>query len=447
MSVAIDGYLKKKSSKKSLLSRGWNKRWFALAGDTLSYSDSPREKTPSGVFKVANLKDIFKSSEQVFELVFEERSLVLKANDAVELKRWMKAIEGARQYIKGLSTDPNMSLRDQQAQQRNAYASKTIAVNGSQVQHVQQGRRQDEEKEQEEPPSPRKLLASPSKMEQAKAAKGNAFGTFWGKGSVESPSRESDTSEVCEATEVMQIDLTDTYSPQGLRKPPSHKMPHDAKPPQIYSSNQSTSRREDQRIPGTKERVPLQRSQEPALIATSFSADFDQVEDSSTPLRIVASSKPTHGIVASSKPQQQPHVVKASPHKAVLPPAEKDWDNWDSESDGGSDADENTKPNVLGPEAHKGGEGRNHPGAAAMHTTSWSGGFERQDQNHHAHDFSTAIRPVTPMSTTDTMKGAKGTRPHTPNLKPPLVNSPKQKTPGVQADDKWVEEDWDSDEE
>jgi hypothetical protein len=57
------------------------------------------------------------------------------------------------------------------------------------------------------------------------------------------------------------------------------------------------------------------------------------------------------------------------------------------------------------------------------------------------------IRPVIPMSTTGTMKGAKGTRPHTPNLKTPLVNSPKQKTPGVQADDKWVEEDWDSDEE
>jgi hypothetical protein len=52
-----------------LQSRSWNKRWFALAGDTLSYSDSPREKTPSGVFKVANLKDILKSSDQVFEVL------------------------------------------------------------------------------------------------------------------------------------------------------------------------------------------------------------------------------------------------------------------------------------------------------------------------------------------------------------------------------------------
>jgi hypothetical protein len=86
-------------------------------------------------------------------------------------------------------------------------------------------------------------------MEQAKTAKGNAFGTFWGKGSVEIPRLESDTSEVCEATEVMQIDPTEMYSLKGFRKPPSHKMPYDAKPPQIYSSNQSTSRREDQRMP------------------------------------------------------------------------------------------------------------------------------------------------------------------------------------------------------
>ena len=55
------------------------------------------------------------------------------------------------------------------------------------------------------------------------------------------------------------------------------------------------------------------------------------------------------------------------------------------------------------------------------------------------------IRPVTPMSTGDiAVKKANGKKVHMQS--PPLANPMAPASAGVQVDDNWVEEDWDSDE-
>jgi len=48
----------------------WNKRWFTLAGNLLSYSASSKHKAPNGVFQLTDLKRISQLEGLAFEVGF-----------------------------------------------------------------------------------------------------------------------------------------------------------------------------------------------------------------------------------------------------------------------------------------------------------------------------------------------------------------------------------------
>lgn len=58
-SVTFQGFMGKGS---------WNKRWFSLTEEKLSYSQTKHDKQPSGVFLLATIIRITKSADQEFEV-------------------------------------------------------------------------------------------------------------------------------------------------------------------------------------------------------------------------------------------------------------------------------------------------------------------------------------------------------------------------------------------
>ena len=46
----------------------WNKRWFTLAGNLLSYSASSKHKVPNGVFQLTDLKRVNSLERLEFEV-------------------------------------------------------------------------------------------------------------------------------------------------------------------------------------------------------------------------------------------------------------------------------------------------------------------------------------------------------------------------------------------
>uniref|UniRef100_A0A061SN61 PH domain-containing protein n=1 Tax=Tetraselmis sp. GSL018 TaxID=582737 RepID=A0A061SN61_9CHLO len=106
--VYKDGYLLKRNSKRNTfgLGRQWNKRWFELAGDTLTYTRSPKDLSSGeiNVFAIHECELLRREGENVLELKFPERRLVIQASSADEIEGWEEALHESYKLSTGGKT-------------------------------------------------------------------------------------------------------------------------------------------------------------------------------------------------------------------------------------------------------------------------------------------------------------------------------------------------------
>lgn len=183
-SAFLEGYLNKRNTKTSKFARQWNKRWFELAGDTLTYAKSPKELTSGDICVFAvhecEMLDV-KGDGTVFELRFPERELVLQASDAEEAAQWVDALQASYKASSGgrsISSSPTSALR-----MGNVFRSAVSSDDDDPLPHQSAPENRsvsklspfdlgdDNSDGKARPPSPRSLLANPA-----------AFGKFHGDG-------------------------------------------------------------------------------------------------------------------------------------------------------------------------------------------------------------------------------------------------------------------------
>ncbi|KAK3278697.1 hypothetical protein CYMTET_13382 [Cymbomonas tetramitiformis] len=393
MAVQIDGYLKKKNSKTSVLMRNWNKRWFSLSGDTLSYSKTPREKQPSGTFCIADIISVSKTNDNEFEVVFPEKTFTLRADDAVEVKRWLEALHTARHSYTGskrMQHSPTSPLEHQPQPQDHPYDTPPSL----------QERPVAEKKAAAAPPSPRSMLSKPQ-------SSGNAFGAFFS-GEQERPgSRAKADSE--ETTDVMEFGNDDLDSPPSRKPPPSQRQPAPRQGFQKSSTASEKKAEPDAKKPDSVTEVAP---------VGNIVADADWLQDDW--------DDDDSGSEADS-----PADVSAGKGQELL-------ESFDMQ--GGSDNMARNAAKDPPPARKHPGAGKKPAPARAPPTESWGGrgSLDKTDDEAEvtAPHSSTEVRPVTPSV------GAVpvGRRDEKPGAAAPVAS-------GVANDENWLEEDWDSDEE
>jgi len=95
------GYLEKKTSKSSFMSKGkWQKRWFCINIDLddrenyrLSYYHSPEESLPRQTFDLVNASIRVSGGNNFILLLADDTSLSLKCEDSLLLKAWVRTLE------------------------------------------------------------------------------------------------------------------------------------------------------------------------------------------------------------------------------------------------------------------------------------------------------------------------------------------------------------------
>jgi hypothetical protein len=91
----MQGYLKKKATTSVVGKKPWQKRWFVLSKNELSYFQSEKAQTPSGVFAGALLAEVAPShkSKKRFDVQMDMRLLSLEAESESECQQWLTAFK------------------------------------------------------------------------------------------------------------------------------------------------------------------------------------------------------------------------------------------------------------------------------------------------------------------------------------------------------------------
>lgn len=328
-------------------------------------------------------------------MVFPEKTFTLRADDAVEVKRWLEALHTARHSYTGskrMQHSPTSPLEEQPQPQEHPYDTPPSL----------QERPVAEKKAAAAPPSPRSLLSKPQST-------GNAFGAFFS-GEQERPTSRA-KADTEETTDVME------FGNEELDSPPTRK---GASPP-------------SQRQP-----APRQGFQKSST-APGKKAEPDEKEPDS-----VTEVAPVGNIVADADWLQDDWDDDDSGSEADSPvdagaiKGQELLESFDLQA--GSD-------NMALKQAKEPPPARKHPGAGkklaparAPPTESW-GGRGSLDNNDDevevtAPHSSTEVRPITP----SVGAGPVGRRDEKPGVSAPAAS-------GVATDENWLEEDWDSDEE
>ena len=176
----MEGYLNKRNTKTGKFSvKQWNKRWFELAGDTLTYAKSPKDVTGGDitVFAVHECEDVRRVDETSFELRFPERRLLLQASSFESADQWIGVFESSLNAASGgrpMKSSGHIRLAGGMHYPREQFDVDTSTPRierGQQVVDRQPPDNLDEGINPERPRSPRSLLANPA-----------AFGKFHGDG-------------------------------------------------------------------------------------------------------------------------------------------------------------------------------------------------------------------------------------------------------------------------
>ena len=196
--VLLEGFLNKRNTKKSrfaLQSTLWNKRWFELCGDTLTYAKNPKDLATGEiqVFAVHECEQLKMPDNVSFELLFPERSLLLQASSAEEADKWVSALQESYKVSSGgkaLRCPSRMSARSGITRRSDAssddgdegasspaggklFGKGRSGAGGLSLREVQDVT-VEPRKDPERPPSPRSLLANPSAFGKF-ARDGNLF--------------------------------------------------------------------------------------------------------------------------------------------------------------------------------------------------------------------------------------------------------------------------------
>lgn len=93
--TTMQGYLKKKATTSVVGKKPWQKRWFVLSKHELSYFQSDKAQTPSGVFAGALLAEVAPShkSKKRFDVQTDMRLLSLEAESESECQQWLTAFK------------------------------------------------------------------------------------------------------------------------------------------------------------------------------------------------------------------------------------------------------------------------------------------------------------------------------------------------------------------
>mmetsp|Transcript_35212 Transcript_35212/g.42405 ORF Transcript_35212/g.42405 Transcript_35212/m.42405 type:complete len:291 (+) Transcript_35212:95-967(+) len=158
--VQKEGYLKKRHANTSVLMRNWNTRWFSLSGDSLEYRKTEEDDRSKGEWSLLDLesvqlvqdKRVDKDSQTEFELVFPERSLVLKADTPQVAQDWVFALNRAASQGQA-PPEPRQPVE----------SFNTMSLTGGNDPYKQQPpRQQQQQQQQQRSNSPRSRLSRPS---------------------------------------------------------------------------------------------------------------------------------------------------------------------------------------------------------------------------------------------------------------------------------------------
>lgn len=451
MSIQIDGYLKKKNAKTSILLRNWNKRWFSLAGDTLSYSKTPREKAPSGTYSCADILSVSKLNDNEFEVTFPERILTLRADDAVEVRRWLEALQTARRSYAGGSapySDSQAHLQDEVPPQRpspleaeqpvgdnrkakgdNSIPSprSLLANPGAMRRMNEQGQGQtSHQSKSEAPPSPRTLLSRPQ-------ANGHAFGMFFSGEEEEQPNSDQQTApEERVETDILAFNGQDDSQPSTPARGKSRDQSREPAKPSWHSQ------------------IPVDPIDPPAP-RPGFGGNKMDSPDGDSPV-----------LPPDSETEVAPVNIGADENFVD--------DDWDDDSDSEAEDEGPVERNELLESFDDWGKGAPRPiappkqepsklgrGAVTakkavkdrpkLAETDWAKGdmdtVGDWDDDVASPNSTSEVRPITPVAASRASSAGVRQPPASAEDENPKPGKPA--TAGVATDENWLEEDWDSD--
>jgi len=401
----LEGYLNKRNTKTSKFAKQWNKRWFELAGDTLTYAKSAKDLTSGDicVFAVHECEMLEVARDRrTFELRFPERDLCLQAADAAEAEAWVTALQDSYKASSGgraISSSPVSALRPGRmfhsavsSDEEDAGTTGGLSRGGSGMLRTASSKQMlpppdalDAELEgaAAKPPSPRSLLAKPAAFGKFRGD-GNMFRAGSGGQRAEEPPAAAADSEVLTFDEP---DVVQTFEPV----PPT--------PPQGTLRSRHVAPRSGQRQPSP----PAEAKPPPPLAGAR---DLGDDEHGIATIRLAT---PAQG---SPRP----------PAAAIVVGEDEDWlnDDWDDDS-----PKKRPSPAAKSKKAKQAFRPNSRAGRAAAAAEA-------------------AARPAA----TTALEDYEPTPPQSPGPSPTAARAPPQQgTPGVKADDDWLEEDWDSDDE
>ena len=400
--VLLEGFLNKRNTKKSrfaLQATLWNKRWFELSGDTLTYAKNPKDLATGDiqVFAVHECEELKMPDHASFELFFPERSLLLQASSAEEADKWVSALQESYKFSSGgkaLRCPSRMSGRNGITRRSDASSDDGDESAGStsmgklmmgkgragrpapEVQDVTVEPKHDPDR----PPSPRSLLANPS-----------AFGKFARDGNLfngpQTPTRNSGQIPSGFPPDTTSIETFEPVPPT----PPEGALRN------RYSDNTSTSKQQ------TRKQKEKQKQKQLGV--------RDVVEDE-------------HGLAT---------IQLATPPRDVasLQMGEDEYwldDDWDEDGD--------APPAPQQAARKKAPKDKKHGFGGEM-------SFKKETRDDDVLCISEEVqefvmsRPATPQQKRKPSAKSRAA----PQPPPPAANPI-----GVGADDDWLEEDWDSDE-
>mmetsp|Transcript_23837 Transcript_23837/g.28787 ORF Transcript_23837/g.28787 Transcript_23837/m.28787 type:complete len:425 (+) Transcript_23837:270-1544(+) len=424
MAVTIDGYLKKRNAKTSVIMRNWNKRWFSLSGDTLSYSKNPRDKSPSGTFNISDVVSVNTNSttENEFEVVFPEKTLLLRADDVVEATRWTKALsqaqlsysvaKGPRNNGSPVSTLDVPPSRDNSSRGSDTARDLHSRERGGSAEQAQQGgsatpnnNRQVDSAGARDQPAEDDARQVRSREDDGKPS--SAFGSLFNGGASMEKSPVKGAEEEEEETEVLAFDQNDTES---VRSP----TPEKTRPPPVRQGFNASTHSNPVRAPKCPDQMDA------VVPANADGTDGAKEENNKAWL---------HDNWDSSD-DEDGHDNTTHTHPPAPPP--KDEDEVVALSMGNSQDPRKTRQGTPGSTGKQG----------------WGGEGEKPGRAPPVPVEESDIRPITPNAnvgpTTPKGNSNKGLEETSPKLK---VASPPPPVHGPAADTDWLEEDWDSDEE
>lgn len=103
-SIFLEGYLNKRNTKVSKFAvNKWNKRWFELSGDTLTYAKTPKDLVSGdiSVYAVHECEELNRLDDTTFELYFPERTLLLQAKTAENADEWVSSMQDSYKASSG----------------------------------------------------------------------------------------------------------------------------------------------------------------------------------------------------------------------------------------------------------------------------------------------------------------------------------------------------------